>query len=957
MSLVSRSKLTWVLRHVFCLAVMTWGMMIARDASAQPVFSITQFASHPRTVDHPASFYFVVQGGGTTVTSVELWRAPYELGICDETTNACDWSAGAIVSMQPLDAGDGMYTGSLTDSSPAGEYMYGLHAVNHLSQIAFEPQRIRVSRSSALINVRSDLVVLKHGAWTGSNAGTGTVGVQQVFQFRVRNQSATTASSSGFPIRFYVNNVYVPSEQLFSSALPAGGITPVPGLNCSSVDGVFCWTPPSPGTYMIQIKADTTSVQTTLDCSGTIVGSNTELNESNNCLPSAYSLTVSSAPIQPDFTTLKHGAWSLSNTGTATAGVSQVFQYQIRNTGAGSGGNIRARLYVNSGSGYTYVSPEEFVGVQIAPNSNWPASPGVDCASVPSDGAFCWTPSSAGVYTVRIKSDAADTTTLDCTSGAGGNMDETSESNNCSDEFTLTVSAAADTLAPGVTSFEMIPTSGAGSFTANWTVTDNQQLQRVELWRAKYVTNATISRAPIPLIRVARAQPGTECTETNKLGCVWLKVGESAWSTSVPARGPWMGAIQDTPPTVDKWWYGIHVYDLAGNRAFEPSPPGQLLVTKTQAAGPPPDVPVVEGPLTAGRGQSIPYGTFSSGPAGILIEYKFDWGDGTPTVWSMPEDPGVRIVETHSWANEGVKCVRVSARDAVTQAMSTSPCHNVTVTAPPQSCGNNAREGTEECDGSDYGGVTCQSRGFAGGTLSCVNCVIQTTQCTSPPPSSCTATISTGSSITVQVSATDPDIGDQVYYSISWGDSSPVTRLPGSGYVASGTARQTPHQYNAPGEFTVTATATDNAAPPATSIASNALKICVTGSPACTPGDSCTAIVSGQSCSGTFSNTCVCQDVPGDSCPSIFEVGKLRSDLSCDCKVDVRDLGILFFFWGRSVTDQVNVKSACGVTLFSIGKGTLDTIVNEDDLAVLLGEWGTTGSTCAITLHQTTLNS
>lgn len=34
-------------------------------------------------------------------------------------------------------------------------------------------------------------------------------------------------------------------------------------------------------------------------------------------------------------------------------------------------------------------------------------------------------------------------------------------------------------------------------------------------------------------------------------------------------------------------------------------------------------------------------------------------------------------------------------------------------------CGNNIREGTEQCDGTDLGGQTCVSRGYAGGTLSC----------------------------------------------------------------------------------------------------------------------------------------------------------------------------------------------------------------------------------------------
>jgi len=51
--------------------------------------------------------------------------------------------------------------------------------------------------------------------------------------------------------------------------------------------------------------------------------------------------------------------------------------------------------------------------------------------------------------------------------------------------------------------------------------------------------------------------------------------------------------------------------------------------------------------------------------------------------------------------------------------------------ATPAVCGNNAREGSEECDGSDMAGQTCVSRGYAGGTLRCAtNCVFDASLCT-----------------------------------------------------------------------------------------------------------------------------------------------------------------------------------------------------------------------------------
>lgn len=51
-----------------------------------------------------------------------------------------------------------------------------------------------------------------------------------------------------------------------------------------------------------------------------------------------------------------------------------------------------------------------------------------------------------------------------------------------------------------------------------------------------------------------------------------------------------------------------------------------------------------------------------------------------------------------------------------------------------EDCGNNDREGTEVCDGSDLNGRTCETEGFAGGTLDCtLSCnAFDTSECTAP---------------------------------------------------------------------------------------------------------------------------------------------------------------------------------------------------------------------------------
>ena len=62
---------------------------------------------------------------------------------------------------------------------------------------------------------------------------------------------------------------------------------------------------------------------------------------------------------------------------------------------------------------------------------------------------------------------------------------------------------------------------------------------------------------------------------------------------------------------------------------------------------------------------------------------------------------------------------------------------NISTTISISICGNNIREGEEECDNADLGGNTCLSRGYGGGTLSCLPaCIFNFSACTARVSSS-----------------------------------------------------------------------------------------------------------------------------------------------------------------------------------------------------------------------------
>ena len=103
----------------------------------------------------------------------------------------------------------------------------------------------------------------------------------------------------------------------------------------------------------------------------------------------------------------------------------------------------------------------------------------------------------------------------------------------------------------------------------------------------------------------------------------------------------------------------------------------------------------------------------------------------------------------------------------------TSQCINDPTCTPTQICGNNIREGTEQCDMSDLGGQTCQSLGYTGGTLACTaQCTFNTNSCTvgdtTPPEITNVQAVSiTSNSASIIWTTTNDPSDSQVEYGLT----------------------------------------------------------------------------------------------------------------------------------------------------------------------------------------------
>lgn len=83
-------------------------------------------------------------------------------------------------------------------------------------------------------------------------------------------------------------------------------------------------------------------------------------------------------------------------------------------------------------------------------------------------------------------------------------------------------------------------------------------------------------------------------------------------------------------------------------------------------------------------------------------------------------------------------CQELPSYDTGTLACNVVTCEFDTSSCSSWSCGNDVREGEEQCDGEDLNDTSCEDRGFSAGTLACTNqCAFDESGCESIQPDEC----------------------------------------------------------------------------------------------------------------------------------------------------------------------------------------------------------------------------
>lgn len=96
-------------------------------------------------------------------------------------------------------------------------------------------------------------------------------------------------------------------------------------------------------------------------------------------------------------------------------------------------------------------------------------------------------------------------------------------------------------------------------------------------------------------------------------------------------------------------------------------------------ANQPPNTPTVSGPSQGKKGVTYEFTATTTDPNGDMIEYYFDFGDGTNSGWTPMVASGTAVHVNHSWNTKGTFTVKAKTRDTL---LAESAYGSVPITIP-----------------------------------------------------------------------------------------------------------------------------------------------------------------------------------------------------------------------------------------------------------------------------------
>lgn len=161
-------------------------------------------------------------------------------------------------------------------------------------------------------------------------------------------------------------------------------------------------------------------------------------------------------------------------------------------------------------------------------------------------------------------------------------------------------------------------------------------------------------------------------SETDLAGYIlYYGTASRNYATNIDVGNITQYTVRDLPEGVT-YFFAAKAYDTDGNESGYSS---ELVHTTGSPNNNPTDPTAPNSPSNGYVNTSYTFNTSASDPDGNALEYQFDWGDGTSSIWGAAS-------RSHSWSSAGTFCIRARARDTHEALSGWSTCHNISITIP-----------------------------------------------------------------------------------------------------------------------------------------------------------------------------------------------------------------------------------------------------------------------------------